>query len=221
MAPLMSRLYKVLQLPVQAALCPLCRDGETESVEHFILQCPVLDSERREFLRLLRLAMQPLGGPGSHVLQHLQAHPAALLDAVLGKQPPVPTSDGPGQGSKLHENTCAQVLWAWDKLVKNLILVMWRKRKALVGSYTVSNGRLIHTPADDASVQWLRRYDSSERQGEFAMSVHSQPFREFWKPWLRYLDHKPPRQHRTTTRKNFFRVWEGHRTGVFYKWSDC
>ena len=131
MAPLMSRLYKVLQLPVQAALCPLCRDGETESVEHFILQCPVLDSERREFLRLLRLAMQPLGGPGSHVLQHLQAHPAALLDAVLGKQPPVPTSDGPGQGSKLHENTCAQVLWAWDKLVKNLILVMWRKRKAL------------------------------------------------------------------------------------------
>ena len=77
--------------------------------------------------------MQLLGGPGIHVLDHVQAHPCALLDAALGKQLPVPTYDGPGQRSKLHENTCAQVLWAWDKVVKNLIMVMWRKRKALVG----------------------------------------------------------------------------------------
>ena len=117
--------------------------------------------------------MQALGGPGSHVLHYFQAHPCALLDGALGKQPPVPTYDGPGQGSKLHKNTCAQVLWAWDKLVKNLIMVMWRKRKALAGSYTVSKGRLIHTPADDASVQWLRRYDISERHEDVAMSVHS------------------------------------------------
>ena len=193
----------VLDLPVQATLCPLCRDGGApETVGHFILHCPVLDSECVNFLRLLRRAMQPLGGPGIHALQYVQAHPGALLDAALGKQPPVSTYDGPGQGSKLHKNTCAQVLWAWDKLVKNLIMVMWRKRKAL-GSYTVSNGRLIHTPADDASVQWLRRYDSSERQEDFAMSVHSQPLREFWTPWLRHFDQKPPRQYRTTTRKNF------------------
>ena len=44
-----------------------------------------------------------------------------------------------------------------------------------------------------------------------------------WPTWVRRpADSKWSNSPRTSERKaNFFAVWRGHTTGVFYKWSDC
>ena len=45
--------------------------------------------------------------------------------------------------------------------------------------------------------------------------------REFWEPWLPYVREQKFKQYKTNRRKNYFRVWKGGTTGIFYKWADC
>ena len=142
----MSRLFTLLKLPAAAAMCPLCKDGTRETTEHFVLHCPSLEPERVAFLTRLRHVMQQLGTPGEHVLRSFRTDPFALLDAALGGLPQLPAGHGSLQEQRLDKELRAQTLWAFDKVVKNFVMILWRTRKATVGSYTIADKCLVHTP---------------------------------------------------------------------------
>ena len=146
MAPLMSRLFTLLKLPAAAAMCPLCKDGTRETTEHFVLHCPSLEPERVAFLTRLRHVMQQLGTPGEHVLRSFRTDPFALLDAALGGLPQLPAGHGSLQEQRRDKELRAQTLWAFDKVVKNFVMILWRTRNATVGSYTIADKCLVHTP---------------------------------------------------------------------------
>ena len=100
-------------------------------------------------------------------------------------------------------------------------IVLWRKRRALLGDLTIAEGRIVRKPAMEATLRWYYRHQRTLRAPLALVDLHSRNVREFWEPWLPYLRSYSPRQYKKNRRKNYFRVWEGHTTGVFYKWSDC
>ena len=121
-------------------------------------------------------------------------------------------------GAETHQFKAyaAKVLWSLDKL--------WRKRRALLGDLTIAEGRIVRKPSTEATLQWYHRHQCTLRAPLAQVDLHSHNVPEFWEPWLPYLRPYSPRQYKKNRirRKNYFRVWEGHNTGVFYyKWSDC
>ena len=126
-------------------------------------------------------------------------------------------------GAETHQFQAyaAKALWSLGKSVKNFLLVLWRKRRALLGDLTIAEGRIVRKPPTEATLRWYYRHQRTLRAPLAQVDLHSHNVREFWEPWLPYLRSYSPRQYKKNRRKNYFRVWEGHTTGVFYKWSDC
>ena len=220
-APLMSRLFRLVQLPPAAASCPMCQSGVTEDAEHFLLKCPALASERATLLQRLNDVLQQLGEPGAHALQRINHDPDLRYEMLLGGQLSFPAAYRSPREELRYRRLCAQVLWSIDKSVKNFLLIAWRMRTALAGSYNIVGGRIVCTPPDDKLLTWLHQRNSQPPVRLARCEPHDPAMREFWEPWLHYLEPRSSNKTRKSIRKNVFRVWQGHTTGLFYKWSDC
>ena len=144
---------------------------------------------------------------------------------LLGGQLSFPAAYRSPREELRYRRLCAQVLWSIDKSVKNFLLIAWRMRTALAGSYNIVGGRIVCTPPDDKLLTWLhQRMSQRNRQPPVRLArcePHDPAMREFWEPWLHYLEPRSSNKTRKSIRKKFFRVWQGHTTGLFYKWSDC
>ena len=91
----------------------------------------------------------------------------------------------------------------------------------MAGSYNIIGGRIVCTPPDDELLIWLHQRDSQPSVRLARCQPHDPAMREFWEPWLQYLEPRLAIKTGKSIRKNFFRVLQGHTTGLFYKWSDC
>ena len=202
-------------------MCPICMQGRDDT-RHFIGACPAFVRERAKLQQQIRTNMFLLGKPGALVLSQLQEDPEVWFDTVLGAKIRIKLPNALS-GAETHQFQAyaAKALWSLDKSVKNFLLVLWRKRRALLGDLTIAEGRIVRKPPTEATLRWYYRHQRTLRAPLAQVDLHSHNVREFWEPWLPYLRSYSPRQYKKNRRKNYFRVWEGHTTGVFYKWSDC
>ena len=221
LAPLLARLHSLLKLPPEDALCPLCQ-GDRDDTYHIIGACPVFARERRHLQQQVRSNMACLGEPGAAILSQLQDDPEVWFDTVLGAYRSIDIPNGL-TGTEIHQfkMLAAKTLWSLDKSVKNFLLVLWKKRRALVGDLTIADGRIVRNDPPPATRQWYRRYQRSLRSSLPKVELHDNSVREFWEPWMSCLRDPHLKDYKKNRRKNYFRVWMGHTRGVFYKWSDC
>ena len=84
LCPLLLRLYRILELPLEAAMCPICLQGHRDDTRHFIGARPAFARERAKLQQQVRTNMFLLGKPGALVLSQLQDDPEAWFDTVLG-----------------------------------------------------------------------------------------------------------------------------------------
>ena len=122
-----------------------------------------------------------------------------------------------------YKALCAKTLWALNKSAKNFLMIVWRKRRALLGDLNIDHGRLVRTLPEAAVARWFERHSRPSRAPNHPSHIrlHSTGVLEFWKPWLQYVEANRSKQYKKSRRKNFFRVWRGNQTDLFYKWSDC
>ena len=105
---------------------------------------------------------------------------------------------------------------------KNFIRIAWRRRTAKIGSLCLqpsNSGRLalVHTPpVSDVIAEPYISLPPSE-----PLRITDPSLKEFWSPWLNSCRTSHMKQHSPSRRKNFFLVWRGRKTGIFYKWSHC
>ena len=221
-APLLGRLYRLLDLPTEAAICRLCW-LQPEDTAHFLCHCPRFAEERAMFASQVRDVLQRLGDPGLLVLHRLMRDPTTLLDIALGAHFDFPPPRGTKREVNRYKSLCAKTLWALNKSAKNFLMVVWRKRRALLGDLNIAHGRIVRTPPKVAVVRWLERHRRSSLAPDQLphIRLHGRGVLEFWKPWVQYVEDNRSKQYKKSRRKNFFRVWRGTQTGLFYKWSDC
>ena len=211
----MPRIANYLGWPKSGGACLLCGAG-TEDTIHFLAVCPALLHCRKRFFRELQ-GLHQFGTPGTFVLIKASRaeSPQDLTELLL--------SDGAfsfpcSYATAEYANYCALSRWYLDRAVKNCLMAMWRCRAAAVGSFAPAGGSMYHIPPAAGS------FSAAIAAQQKECSSVPIPLRRVWRPW------KPPqaregainwsRRSRSTAR-NFFVVWRGWKTGVFYQWRDC
>ena len=135
-----------LDLPPETAMCPICMQGR-DYTRHFIGACPAFVRERAKLQQQIRTNMFLLGKPGALVLSQLQEDPEVWFDTVLGAKIRIkPPNALSGAETHQFQAYAAKALWSVDKSVKNFLLVLWRKRRALLGDLTIAEGRIVRKP---------------------------------------------------------------------------
>ena len=197
------------------ASCLLCRSGAVENVEHFLLDCAALRPCRERLQREVRDIVSMVGVAEGALLTCMSASRQDRLRCLLG---------GAALAENYHEDRkareqCGQALWMHDKAVKNYLLACWRLRESVMGPIRVVGGRLVRSPPEEKS---SRAVLSSQGQRP-AVKPALDKSQEFWTPWIPStpgLSHVWRRSGKRG-RANFYVVFRGRETGIFYKWSDC
>jgi hypothetical protein len=216
---LMDRIAKAAREEVVSPDCPLCHYGVVESVEHFLLDCPVLNPCRRQLAFRLEQVLPELGPPGAELLGRYADDRKGRLRVLLGD---LDVRCEPQEDSDDDEVLCGQAgraRYFTDKSVKNFLVACWRVRECLVGVQTVVAGRLVSTPSSRSLV------DLYESQLQFEELEGAQVWsgtKSFWTEWIPKA--APEEQVVWPRRKGssaFYAVKRGRETGIFYKWDDC
>ena len=111
-------------------------------------------------------------------------------------------------------------MWAIEKVVQNVLLVVWKKKSAIAGKFTIADRELKAIPPDARHQRWLQTYRQRKTHA-LTLNILDRKLRHFWTPWLRHFKRITTRSYAKKSTKNFYHVWRGHREGLFYKWSDC
>ena len=193
-----------------------------EDTKHFLQDCPALSAQRSRMRSILSARLSDAGVPGAFLLKQFELGGAPQLELLLGSTVVFPACHDDTMASRYAEQ-CAMALWIADKNCKNYFCAIWRRRASIVGELRIVGNTLVRVPPAKPS-------HPQEATAEAAL-VHCQPgrFRSFWEPWLRHVVLEGQEDPQTSRRRmrlkrgkrNFFRVWRGHSTGIFYKWSDC
>ena len=69
---------------------------------------------------------------------------------ILGALIPLEVPSGSKREQQKFKESGAKLLWAIDKVVKNFLLVVWKKRSAIAGTFTIE-GREIKAILPDAT----------------------------------------------------------------------
>ena len=93
------------------------------------------------FARQIRDVLQRLGDPGLLVLHRLLRDPTTLLDIALGAHFDFALPRGTKREVNRYKSLCAKTLWALNKSAKNFLMVVWRKRRALLGDLNIYRSR--------------------------------------------------------------------------------
>ena len=140
------------------------------------------------------------------------AAPETALKHIAGCRrylPPRPGLDADELRSHLDQS--AKALWLFDKVSKNFLVACWRARAATLGSVNLVDGQLVHKAATTAFPVFK----------PCIVPVGLDPFAIADRPWKAW---GPAVQAGTkwcsTKMNNFFVVWQGRHTGVFYRWRD-
>ena len=104
------------------------------------------------FAGQVRDVLQRLGDPGLFVLQRLLRDPTTLLDIALGVHFDFPVPRGTKVEVNRYKELYAKTLWALNKSAKNFLMIVWRKRRALLGDLNIAHGRIVRTPPEAAAV---------------------------------------------------------------------
>ena len=215
-ALLMPRIANYLGWPKRGGTCMLCGTAIEDTV-HFLAICPSLRYCRARFMRELQGLLR-FGTPGAFLLVKASRcvnSPQEFTELLL--------ADGastfpPSLATENYSNYCALSRWFLDRATKNCISAMWKCRAACVGSFTAVSGSMYHVPPSTGS---LRLCLAAQNQDCSPVPI---PPRSSWRPWT------SPRRNQGTilwTRRaraplrNFFVVWRGWKTGIFYQWRDC
>ena len=73
-----------------------------------------------------------------------------LLDIALGVHFDFPFPRGSKVEVNRYKALCAKTLWALNKSAKNFLMIVWRKRCALLGDLNIDHGRIVRTPLEAA-----------------------------------------------------------------------
>ena len=144
--------------------------------------------------------------------EFIQATPETALKHIAGCRRYLPPHPGLNVDElRSHLDQTAKALWLFDKVSKNFLVACWRTRSATLGSVKVVDGQLVHACATTASPVFKQFVVPAGLDPE---TIADRP----WKAW------GPAVQSATKwcnpKRNNFFVVWEGRRTGIFYRWRD-
>jgi hypothetical protein len=213
---LMQRVASVLRLPRAEGACLLCHSGEVEDALHFVLHCPVLARVRSDFRRALEGALVQAGVAGQLLLaKFCCASPEAALRQIAGLQQYMPPDVGSSpEQQRLHVEQFAKACWLFDKVAKNFLVACWRARAASIGSMKVVDKQLVHTPATASAPCSTKAFEPPGVLDEAVTA--SRP----WKAWLSMTQPAPRVKKRVSNINNFFVVWVGRSTGIFYRWCD-
>ena len=218
-APLAGRLIRLLGGSPSAALCPVCRKAAPEDEHHLLWGCPMFSEDRATMKAMVEQVLRQAGQAGQQARKLLQDH-TKLQQVILGTPLPITVPPGSKRDQAEFKKNGAKLLWALDKIAKNFLLVVWKRRTAIAGTFSIENGALTANPPDAKHRRWLCN-NRSRRPLTPSLNIHSRQLQQFWSPWLRYFKKCNDRSYEKKCRKNFYRVWCGRRVGLFYKWSDC
>jgi len=218
-ALLMERIASVLKWPAVAGTCLLCRNGSVEDTTHFVQECPSLSSQRLFLDKVLDKRLSHLGRPGDYIIAKMRKGGLCRLKLLLGSEITFPTTTT-HEDVRLYQEQCAKALWVLDTASKNFFLAAWRYRTSVIGELKIVGSRLVRTPPAKPFVTPTPTADDEERCDP--------PDQRFWRQWLIHVlagasntGSRRREGKQKKKRSNFFAVWRGRKTGVFYKWSDC
>ena len=126
-----------------SARCRLCHFGQVEDVEHFLLQCPVLDPCRRQLEHRLDAVLPGLGKPGAELLARYYDGREGRLRVLLGDLSVEYRGVEDDAEDHSGRSQVGKAKWFVDKNVKNFLVMCWRVRESVLGSLTVKHGQLV------------------------------------------------------------------------------
>ena len=208
---LLDSVARDMAWPSLRARCLLCRSGTEENVQHF-LSCPGLVSCQRAFDQVCRDKLSCLGVPGLFLLSGVLGR--QRLQLLLAGSPSWPECPA-DQDQDAYRDLCGQAAWSLDKAVKNFLVACWRLRESVVGVLLVKRGVFCRTASTFTARDLLRKRIVSPTSPPSVAKFHN-----FWQKWVPVIKKD---WHGSGRRKpaNFYVVFHGRQTGVFYKWSDC
>ena len=218
-APLTARLIGLLGGQPSAALCPVCRQDAPEDVQHLLWGCPEFTEERDALQARIEHVLAQAGPAGAQARDKLRDR-AVVQQVILGALIPLEVPSGSKREQQKFKESGAKILWAIDKIVKNFLLVVWKKRSAIAGTFTIEGRELKAILPDARHRRWLQNYRQRKTHA-LTLNIHDRKLRHFWTLWLRHFKKITTRSYEKKSTKNFYHVWRGHREGLFYKWSDC
>ena len=208
---LIERVARLLGVPAQAGVCALCQISP-ESTQHFLQECYRLRPFREGLRRELAARLVGCGQPGSWLCQEFERGGVYQLDLLLGKTFSFPThclEDEEGRA------ICGKALFAFDKTVKNYLVMCWEYRALEMGKVHIRRGRMeVELEADHGRGPELLARQQGLGQGSV---VGLSRFWEDWVPRRRLWQSGVSRGKRTAV---VYRVFKGRREGWFYRWCD-
>ena len=214
----MKRIAQVLKWPTTGGACLLCRSGAIKDAAHFVQTCPVLAGHRSRFFSTLEDRLSQAGSPGAFILAKGRAGGFTQLSLLLGSRivfPACPLN----VDVVVYSHQCAKALCILNKTSNNYLSVIWRHRTAIIGELKIIGNNICRKPPDIiTSTSLLSR--------PFVQHVSNRVLHT-WKLWLPHVHtsgKKSAKYARNRSKKGrwgFYRVWQGRRTGVFYRWSHC
>jgi hypothetical protein len=204
-----------------SAQCRLCHFGQVEDVEHFLLQCPVLDPCRRQLEHRLDAVLPGLGKPGAELLARYYDGREGRLRVLLGDLSVEYRGVEDDAEDHSGRSEVGKAKWFVDKNVKNFLVVCWRVRESVLGSLTVQHGQLVSESSKWAVEEVL---DSQVVCGDVDVSQVWDGSRKFWSEWMPQVERKGPLFPPYSVKRGpcaFYAVKKGRSTGIFYRWVDC
>ena len=218
--PLMRQTTRQLGWPEDGAVCPLCDTGAVEDTPHFLQCCPAFSRERQVLLAILKDRLTTAGSPGSTALSQFVGGGEQQLLLMLGAKPrfltPKQLEEEDEEEREVRLQNQGKAWWTLDKACKNFVRVCWRRRNHIIGKHYIAKRTLV-LQTEPKEVVW--KDDSPITIGPLRPLGTRRP----WSTWVQRASTSMwTNSHRTNGRKaNFFAVWRGKKSGVFYKWSDC
>ena len=178
------------------------------------MSCPTLLPLRTQFLADVAATM-PLAGAAGRILQLLitstmKSDLPHALRLIAGDEPFLPCP--PGSDKDRHADQCGKAMLILDKLSKSFLVQCWRRRAALIGSFTVDAAQLrISLPPLVPSL--IRPHHDPRNAVSQAL---------FLREWSRWVPRSPSplSVNRKGKRKGWHVVWKGRKMGLFYRWCD-
>ena len=198
--------------------CLLCKKAIVENIDHFLLDCAALRPCRNKLLNGLRIVLRAQGLPGAVLLRAFQTSRAQRMAMLLGAGPRVLRKAGLVDAEE-NAGQWARACWQVNRMCKNYLVACWRVRESVMGVISIAGGVLCRDPPTDRARRAMAGQLRSWTDDEEAMP---EKCRRLWEKWLPSPTRKPG--WRRTGRRgpaNFYVVYRGRNTGVFYQWSDC
>ena len=96
---------------------------------------------------MVEQVLRQAGQAGQQARKLLQDH-TKLQQVILGTPLPITVPPGSKRDQAEFKKIGAKLLWALDKIAKNFLLVVWKRRTAIAGTFSIENGALTAKPPD-------------------------------------------------------------------------